>query len=68
MTMQARPNTPANGGADPTLTLDVSAITAESRKLASAITPKSGPWDVIVVGSGAAMPPASRCCCSKPAG
>ena len=54
MTMQARPNTPANGGADPTLTLDVSAITAESRKLASAITPKSGPWDVIVVGSGAA--------------
>ena len=52
--MQARSNTPARGATDPTLTLDLSAITAESRKLASAITPKSGPWDVIVVGSGAA--------------
>jgi choline dehydrogenase-like flavoprotein len=52
--MQARSNTPAAGAPDPTLTLDLSAITAESRKLASAITPKSGPWDVIVVGSGAA--------------
>jgi choline dehydrogenase-like flavoprotein len=51
--MQARTNTPARG-ADPTLALDLSAITAESRKMASAITPKSGPWDVIVVGSGAA--------------
>ncbi len=52
--MQAPSNTTASGAADPTLTLDLSAITAESRKLASAITPKSGPWDVIVVGSGAA--------------
>ncbi len=51
--MQAR-NTAANGAPDPTLALDLSAITAESRKMASAITPNSGPWDVIVVGSGAA--------------
>jgi choline dehydrogenase-like flavoprotein len=39
---------------DSTLSLDVAAVTAESRKLAAAITPRSGPWDVIVVGSGAA--------------
>jgi len=51
--MQARTQAAA-GAIDPTLALDLSAITAESRKLASAITPKSGPWDVIVVGSGAA--------------
>ena len=52
--MQARRDTPANRTADPTLALDLSAVAAESRKQAAAITPKSGPWDVIVVGSGAA--------------
>jgi len=40
--------------ADKTLDLDVAAITAESRRLAAAIKPGSGSWDVIVVGSGAA--------------
>ena len=54
MSTQAPSTTPRQGAADPTLTLDLSAITAESRKQADAITPRSGPWDVIVVGSGAA--------------
>lgn len=40
--------------ADKTLTLDLGDITRESRRLATAITPKAGRWDVIVVGSGAA--------------
>ena len=40
--------------ADPTLDLDLAAVTDESRKLAASIKPGSGPWDVIVVGSGAA--------------
>jgi choline dehydrogenase-like flavoprotein len=40
--------------ADPTLDLDLEASVAESKRLASSITPSSGPWDVIVVGSGAA--------------
>ncbi|HET7745710.1 MAG TPA: GMC family oxidoreductase [Vicinamibacteria bacterium] len=40
--------------ADPTLDLDLSPIVAESRKLAASVTPRSGRWDVIVVGSGAA--------------
>ena len=39
---------------DPTIIVDVGDITRESRRLATAITPKSGRWDVIVVGSGAA--------------
>jgi len=39
---------------DPTIVVDVGDITRESRRLATAITPKSGRWDVIVVGSGAA--------------
>lgn len=39
---------------DRTLELDLTAITKESRALADAVTPRSGPWDVIVVGSGAA--------------
>src|SRR5216117_2126055 len=39
---------------DKTLDLDLLAITDESRKLAASIKPTSGPWDVIVVGSGAA--------------
>jgi choline dehydrogenase-like flavoprotein len=39
---------------DPTLDLDLAKITDESRRLASSIKPTSGPWDVIVVGSGAA--------------
>jgi len=38
---------------DKTLDLDLLAITDESRKLAASIKPSSGPWDVIVVGSGA---------------
>jgi choline dehydrogenase-like flavoprotein len=40
--------------ADPTLTLDLSAALAESRKLADSIKPGTDSWDVIVVGSGAA--------------
>src|SRR5687768_2471013 len=39
---------------DPTLDLDLAKITDESRRLAASIKPTSGPWDVIVVGSGAA--------------
>ena len=39
--------------ADKTLDLELAAITDESRKLAASIKPSSGPWDVIVVGSGA---------------
>jgi len=40
--------------ADPTLEVDVAAITEESRRLAASVKPGSTPWDVIVVGSGAA--------------
>jgi choline dehydrogenase-like flavoprotein len=40
--------------ADPTLDLDLAAVLDESRSLAASITPASGPWDAIVVGSGAA--------------
>jgi choline dehydrogenase-like flavoprotein len=39
---------------DPTLNIDLSEILEDSKKLAASITPSSGPWDVIVVGSGAA--------------
>jgi choline dehydrogenase-like flavoprotein len=39
---------------DKTLDLDLAAVTAESRRLAGSIKPSSGPWDVIVVGTGAA--------------
>lgn len=39
---------------DRTISLDLGDITRESRRLASAITPATGRWDVIVVGSGAA--------------
>jgi choline dehydrogenase-like flavoprotein len=39
---------------DLTLDLDLAAVTDESRKLAASLTPAAGPWDVIVVGSGAA--------------
>jgi choline dehydrogenase-like flavoprotein len=39
---------------DPTLTLDLTNITDESRRLADSIKPGSGTWDVIVIGSGAA--------------
>ncbi|MEO5896020.1 MAG: GMC family oxidoreductase [Vicinamibacterales bacterium] len=39
---------------DPTLSLDLADVVKESRRLAASITPSSGPWDVIVVGSGAA--------------
>jgi choline dehydrogenase-like flavoprotein len=40
--------------ADPTLDLDLAAVLDESRTLSRTITPTSGPWDVIVVGTGAA--------------
>jgi choline dehydrogenase-like flavoprotein len=40
--------------ADPTLDLDLAAITDESRRLAAAVKPGTARWDVIVVGSGAA--------------
>jgi choline dehydrogenase-like flavoprotein len=40
--------------ADPTLDLDLAATVDESRRLAASIKPGSGPWDAIVVGSGAA--------------
>src|SRR6185503_12571591 len=40
--------------ADPTLDLDLAAVLDESRKMAAAVKPGSGRWDVIVVGSGAA--------------
>ncbi|MGH9348516.1 MAG: GMC oxidoreductase [Vicinamibacterales bacterium] len=40
--------------ADPTLTLNLASILDESRRLAESITPGTGTWDVIVVGSGAA--------------
>ncbi|CAN5821814.1 GMC family oxidoreductase [soil metagenome] len=40
--------------ADRTITVDLGDVTRESRRLAAAITPESGRWDVIVVGSGAA--------------
>src|SRR5687767_14701540 len=52
--MQAGRTATTGGTNDPTLTLDLTAITNESRKLSTSITPKAGPWDVIVVGSGAA--------------
>jgi choline dehydrogenase-like flavoprotein len=40
--------------ADPTLDLDLAAVLDESRRLAASVTPASGPWDAIIVGSGAA--------------
>ncbi len=39
---------------DRTLDLDLNGVQDESRRLAGQIKPDSGPWDVIVVGSGAA--------------
>ena len=40
--------------ADKTLDLDLAAVLDESRRLAASIKPGSGPWDAIVVGTGAA--------------
>jgi len=40
--------------ADPTLTLNLTPITDESRRLADSIKPGTDRWDVLVVGSGAA--------------
>jgi len=40
--------------ADLTLDLDLAATVEESRRAAASIKPGSGPWEVIVVGSGAA--------------
>jgi choline dehydrogenase-like flavoprotein len=39
---------------DPTVTIDLTEVLDESKRLAAAITPGSATWDVIVVGSGAA--------------
>src|SRR5689334_19940772 len=39
---------------DPTLEVNLTRALAESKSLADSIKPGSGPWDVIVVGSGAA--------------
>jgi choline dehydrogenase-like flavoprotein len=39
---------------DATLTLNLTVVTEESRRLADSIKPGTGQWDVIVVGSGAA--------------
>jgi choline dehydrogenase-like flavoprotein len=39
---------------DPTLSIDLAAITNESKKLSTDIKPGAQTWDVIVVGSGAA--------------
>ncbi|HXG56321.1 MAG TPA: GMC family oxidoreductase [Vicinamibacterales bacterium] len=39
---------------DKTISIGLGDITRESRRLAMTITPKTGKWDVIVVGSGAA--------------
>ncbi len=45
---------PARPQPDLSLDIDLSATLAESRALSQKVTPASGPWDVIVVGSGAA--------------
>ena len=39
---------------DATLDLQLAGVVAESKRMAAAITPRSGRWDAIVVGSGAA--------------
>ena len=39
---------------DPTLDIDLADVLQESSRLAASVTPASGPWDAIVVGSGAA--------------
>src|SRR5918995_469507 len=39
---------------DPTLSIDLTDIIDESKRLAASITPGSANWDVIIVGSGAA--------------
>src|SRR6187200_3179237 len=48
----ARP--PARPPAHPSLDIDLAATLAESLAMSKKVTPSSGPWDVIVVGSGAA--------------
>ena len=39
---------------DKTLDLQLGGVVAESKRMAASITPKNGPWDAIIVGSGAA--------------
>jgi choline dehydrogenase-like flavoprotein len=39
---------------DPTLDIDLTSALAESKKLSSQITPRTGKWEAIIVGSGAA--------------
>ncbi|MGI8672013.1 MAG: GMC oxidoreductase [Luteitalea sp.] len=46
--------TPVRPPSDPSLDIDLSAVLAESRLASQQITPASGKWDVIIVGSGAA--------------
>ena len=45
---------PARPQADPSLDIDLAATLAESQAMSKKITPNAGPWDVIIVGSGAA--------------
>ncbi|MGV3520119.1 GMC oxidoreductase [Luteitalea sp.] len=52
--MQANRTTPARPQPDLSLDIDLSAVLAESQAMSKKITPDAGPWDVIVVGSGAA--------------
>jgi len=39
---------------DLSLAIDLSSVLAESQAMSKQVTPASGPWDVIIVGSGAA--------------
>ena len=48
----ARP--PARPQSDASLDIDLSSVLAESQAMSKKVTPDSGPWDVIIVGSGAA--------------
>ena len=45
---------PAPPQPDRSLDIDLAATLAESQAMSKKITPASGPWDVIIVGSGAA--------------
>jgi choline dehydrogenase-like flavoprotein len=49
--MQPKPAAPQP---DLSLNIDLAATLAESLAMSKKVTPASGPWDVIVVGSGAA--------------
>ena len=51
--MQAT-RTPARPQPDLSLDIDLASVLAESQAMSKKVTPASGPWDVIIVGSGAA--------------